>query len=155
MESLRLENSSKIISPTIPSALPSPPSAHLPICHTQTEVFEHFQGWGLHHCPEQVVPVPDYSFHGGIFPNIPPRPLLLQLKVISSDPWEQSLAPPSYLKVAECKYLQLDLMILRVFSNLNYSLFVLGYVVITYTIHFSFSDNSNYFSFQAHHFYWL
>lgn len=104
MESLRLENSSKITSPTIPLALLSPPLAHLPRCHIQT-VFEYFQGWGLHHCPEQPVPVPDYPFCGGISSNILPRPLLVQLKVISSHPVPCSLGtePGSTLLSESCR----------------------------------------------------
>jgi len=55
IESLRLEKTSKIIK-----------SSHPP----NATFFEHLQGWGLHHCPGQPVPMLHRSFSKEIFPNI-------------------------------------------------------------------------------------
>ena len=48
--------------------------------------FEHLQGWGLHHLPGHPGPMPDHSFSKEIFPNIQPKPPLMQLEAISSRP---------------------------------------------------------------------
>ena len=47
-------------------------------------VFEHLQGWWLHHFPGQPVPAPDHSFSKEIFPNIQSKPPLTQLEAILS-----------------------------------------------------------------------
>ena len=67
-ESLRLEKTSKIIRS---NHQPTPPCLlnHIPKCHIYT-FFEHLQGWWLHHCPGQPVPMPDHSLSKEIFPNI-------------------------------------------------------------------------------------
>jgi len=49
-------------------------------------VFEHLQGWGLHHFPGQSVPMSDHSFSKEIFPNIQSEPPLTQLEAIAFRP---------------------------------------------------------------------
>jgi len=49
-------------------------------------VFEHLQGWGLHHCPGQPGPTPDRSSSKEIVPNIQSEPPLMQLEAIASRP---------------------------------------------------------------------
>jgi len=46
-------------------------------------LFEHLQGWGLHHFPGQPVPMLDHSFSEEIFPDIQSKPPLMQLEAIS------------------------------------------------------------------------
>lgn len=52
--------------------------------------FEQFQGWSLHHCLEQPVPVPDHPSSEGIFLNIRSKP------PVSSSPGcgERGRVPP-------------------------------------------------------------
>ena len=70
-----------------PTANPTPPCLlyRIPKCHIYT-FFEPLQGWRLHHCPEQPGPVPDNSFCEDIFPNVQPKPPLMQLEAIASHP---------------------------------------------------------------------
>ncbi|KAK4807409.1 LOW QUALITY PROTEIN: hypothetical protein QYF61_001172 [Mycteria americana] len=72
-------------SPTVNLTLPSPPLHHVPKHLSQTS-FKHLQGWGLHHCPGQPLPVLDNPFREGKFPNIQSKPPLAQLEAISSRP---------------------------------------------------------------------
>jgi len=53
-----------------------------PKCYIYT-VFEPLQGWGLHHCPEQLGPTPDRSCRKEIFPNIQSEPPLVQLEAVN------------------------------------------------------------------------
>ena len=62
-----------------------PAKNHVMKCHIHT-VFELLQGWGLHHCPGQPVPMSDHSFSKEIFPNIQSKPPLMQLEAIASRP---------------------------------------------------------------------
>ncbi|KAK4815166.1 hypothetical protein QYF61_017662, partial [Mycteria americana] len=72
-------------SPTINLTLPSPPLHRVPK-HLIPTAFKHLQGWGLHHCPGQPVPVLDSPFGEGKFPHIQSKPPLAQLEAISSCP---------------------------------------------------------------------
>jgi len=73
-DSLRLEKTSKISSPT---ANPTPPCLLnlVPKGHIHM-VFEPLQGWGLHHCPGQPGPRPKCSFRREMFPSIQSEPPL-------------------------------------------------------------------------------
>ena len=59
-----LRSSSATTNPT-PTCLPN----HIPKCRIYT-FFEPLQGWWLHHCRGQPVPMLDHSFSKEIFPNI-------------------------------------------------------------------------------------
>ncbi|KAK4809926.1 LOW QUALITY PROTEIN: hypothetical protein QYF61_023413 [Mycteria americana] len=72
-------------SPTVNLTLPSPPLHHVPKHLIQT-AFKYLQGWRLHHCPGQPVPVLENPFGEEIFPNIQSKPPLEQLEAISSRP---------------------------------------------------------------------
>ena len=75
-----LRSSSPTVDPTSPCLL-----NHVPKCHICT-FFEHLQGWWLHHCHGQPVPMPDHSFSKEICPNIQSKPPLMQLEAIASHP---------------------------------------------------------------------
>jgi len=48
--------------------------------------FEHLQGWGLHHCPGQPIPMSDHSFSKELLPNIQCKHPLAGLEAIASHP---------------------------------------------------------------------
>jgi len=73
-----LRSSSPTVSPT-PLCLPN----HVLKCHIYV-FFERIQGWWLHHCPEQPVPMLCNCFSVEIFPNVSSKPPLMQLEVIAS-----------------------------------------------------------------------
>ena len=75
-----LRSSSPTVNPTPPCLL-----NRILKCHIYV-VFEHLQGWRLHHLAGQPVPTPDHSFSKEVFPNIQSEPPLMQLEVIASRP---------------------------------------------------------------------
>ena len=71
----------------------NPPLNHGPK-HTQT-VVKHIQGWWLNHLPGQPIPVLNNPFCKEVFPDIQPKPPLVQLEAISPHPvtcqqWEET-----------------------------------------------------------------
>lgn len=73
----------RLSSPTFDLALPCPPLKHV----TKPYIFMFFndlQGWWLNYFPWQPVPILHNSFREEIILNIKPKPLLAQLKAISS-----------------------------------------------------------------------
>ena len=84
VESLRLAKTSTIIKS---NRQPTPLCLlnHVLERHMYT-FFEPLQGWGLHHCPGQPVPMTDRSCSKEIFLNIQSKPPLMQLEPISSCP---------------------------------------------------------------------
>ena len=86
-QSLRLENTFKIIQP-----IPTMPTDRVPQCHI-FPLLEHPQAQWLHHPPGQPVPLHYYSFWEEMFPNIQPEPPWHSLRPLHLFPslatWEQ------------------------------------------------------------------
>lgn len=61
-------------------------------------LLEHLQGWELHHCPGEPLPMPHHSLGEESFPKIPHEPTLEQPVAISSclspAAWEKNPIPP-------------------------------------------------------------
>jgi len=66
--------------------------------------FEHLQGWGLHHCPGQPVPMSDHSFSKEIFHNIQPKPPLMQPEATSSHPIASYLGEETNLNLTTTSF---------------------------------------------------
>ena len=84
IESLRLEKTTKLSSPTINPSPPCPLN-HITQCHIYP-LLEHLQGWWLHHFPGQLILLHCHPFWEDIFPSIQPDPSLVPLKAITSCP---------------------------------------------------------------------
>ncbi|KAK4811395.1 hypothetical protein QYF61_003394 [Mycteria americana] len=88
-------------SPTVNLTLPRPPPDHVPKHLIQT-AFKYPQGWRLHHCPGQPVPVLDNPFSEVTFPHIQSKPPLAQLEAISSLVESDEVSPqPPFLQAEQ------------------------------------------------------